>query len=275
MDAARRDFTMNALYADAMGNLIDPLGGLEDAKSQRLKFIGIASGRIEEDYLRILRFFRFWAWYGDPNLGIDPDGLAACAGLQPGLDGVSKERIGAELLKLLAAPHPAPALAAMEATGILMRIIPGATARGVALLVELENDAKPDALRRLALLGGENLQPQLRLSNAVAKHVQQLRYHGQNTDLALGHGFALGVDHGWSSWLLRCVWLEKTPTPEDWHAVTAGAQAKFPVSAEDLKDLFEGPALGGALKQAQAAWINSHMQLERAELIAQMRLEQE
>ena len=258
-----------------MGNLIDPLGGLEDAKSQRLKFIGIASGRIEEDYLRILRFFRFWAWYGDPNLGIDPDGLAACAGLQPGLDGVSKERIGAELLKLLAAPHPAPALAAMEATGILMRIIPGATARGVALLVELENDAKPDALRRLALLGGENLQPQLRLSNAVAKHVQQLRYHGQNTDLALGHGFALGVDRGWSSWLLRCVWLEKTPTPEDWHAVTAGAQAKFPVSAEDLKDLFEGPALGGALKQAQAAWINSHMQLERAELIAQMRLEQE
>ena len=275
VDAARRDFTMNALYADAMGNLIDPLGGLEDAKSQRLKFIGIASGRIEEDYLRILRFFRFWAWYGDPNLGIDPDGLAACAGLQPGLDGVSKERIGAELLKLLAAPHPAPALAAMEATGILMRIIPGATARGVALLVELENDAKPDALRRLALLGGENLQPQLRLSNAVAKHVQQLRYHGQNTDLALGHGFALGVDRGWSSWLLRCVWLEKTPTPEDWHAVTAGAQAKFPVSAEDLKDLFEGPALGGALKQAQAAWINSHMQLERAELIAQMRLEQE
>ena len=275
VDAARRDFTMNALYADAIGNLIDPLGGLEDAKGQKLKFIGVASSRIAEDYLRILRFFRLWAWYGDPKMGIDPNDLAACAELQPGLDGISKERIGAELLKLLAAVHPAPALAAMEATGILMRIMPGATARGMAFLGELEHDATPDALRRLALLGGENLQPQLRLSNAVAKHVQQLRYHGQNTDLALGHGFALGVDHGWSSWLLRCVWLEKTPTPEDRHAVTAGAQAKFPVRAEDLKDLFEGPALGAALKQAQAAWVNSHMQLERAELIALMRLQQE
>ena len=274
VDAARRDFTMNALYADSMGNLIDPLSGLEDAKTQRLKFIGIASSRILEDYLRILRFFRFWAWYGDPKQGIDSDGLAACAELQSGLDGISKERIGAELLKLLAAPHPAPALAAMEATGILMRIMPGATARGMALLDDLEHNAPPDALRRLALLGGKNLQQQLRLSNAMVKNVQQLRYHGKNTDLALGHGFALGADHGWSSWLLRCVWLEKAPTPEDWSAIKAGAQAKCPVRAEDLKDLFKGPALGAALKQAQVAWINSHMLLGRVELIAELRLQQ-
>ena len=272
-DAARRDFTMNALYADATGNLIDPLGGLEDAKSHKLRFIGDADGRIAEDYLRILRFFRFWAWYGDPDQGIDADGLAACAQLQSGLDVISKERIGSELLKLLAAPNPAPALAAMEATGILAHILPGASVRGMALLVEAEKGLEPNVLRRLAMLGGDTLQANLRLGNAAARQVGQMRHHGQNSDMALAHGFALGAEHGWSSWLLRSVWLEQMPTVEDRLAVSAGAIAICPVKAVDLKGLFEGPALGAALRQAQAAWMASHMQLEKRELIMRLRAE--
>ena len=272
-DAARRDFTMNALYADATGNLIDPLGGLEDAKSHKLRFIGDADGRIAEDYLRILRFFRFWAWYGDPDQGIDADGLAACAQLQSGLDVISKERIGSELLKLLAAPNPAPALAAMETTGILAHILPGASVRGMALLVEAEKGLEPNVLRRLAMLGGDALQVNLRLGNAAARQVGQMRHHGQNSDMALAHGFALGAEHGWSSWLLRSIWLEQMPTVEDRLAVSAGAIAICPVKAVDLKGLFEGPALGAALRQAQAAWMASHMQLEKPELIMQLRAE--
>lgn len=268
VDAARRDFTMNALYADVLGNLIDPLGGLEDVKRHRLRFIGDAGSRISEDYLRILRFFRFWAWYGDPDQGIDPEGLAACAELKFGLDLISKERIGVEFLKLLSAPNPAPALSAMEATGILAHIFPGATARGMALLVEAEQGAEPDGLRRLALLGGEAPQTHLRLSNAALKHVEKLRHHGQNSDLPLAHGFALGAEHGWSSWLLRSAWVEQMPAYEDWQAISAGALATFPIKAVDLKGLFEGPELGAALRQAQQAWLESHMKLEKPELIA-------
>ncbi|KKL69329.1 hypothetical protein LCGC14_2116050, partial [marine sediment metagenome] len=101
-DAARRDFTMNALYAGRSGTILDPLGGLDDLRSGHLRFIGTAEARIREDYLRILRFFRFTAWYGDPALGIDGEGLAACAALADGIARLSAERVGAEMLKLLA-----------------------------------------------------------------------------------------------------------------------------------------------------------------------------
>ncbi|MGC1488809.1 MAG: CCA tRNA nucleotidyltransferase, partial [Albidovulum sp.] len=101
-DAARRDFTMNALYADHAGQVIDPLGGLPDLQARRVRFVGGPQDRIREDYLRILRFFRFHARYGDPALGLDADGLAACAELADGIKTLSRERIGHEMRKLLA-----------------------------------------------------------------------------------------------------------------------------------------------------------------------------
>ena len=111
--------------------------------------------RIAEDYLRILRFFRMTAWYGDPAGGLDADGLAACAAGQEGLDGLSRERVGAEVTKLLAAPDPAPAVAAMAATGILARVLPGADPAALAPLVHLEGGraaalAAPPRRARLA-----------------------------------------------------------------------------------------------------------------------------
>ena len=127
-DAARRDFTMNALYARPNGTVVDPLGGLPDLLARRVIFVGDATARIREDYLRILRFFRFHAWYADPNAGIDAEGLAACAALADGLRQLSRERVSAEMIKLLGAPDPAPAVAAMAQAGILARILPGAMA---------------------------------------------------------------------------------------------------------------------------------------------------
>ena len=105
-DAARRDFTMNALYARPDGTLVDPLGGLPDLRAGRVRFVGDPARRIAEDYLRILRFFRIHAWYGDPAAGLDPDGLAACAAARDGLARLSRERVGAEMRKLLAGARP-------------------------------------------------------------------------------------------------------------------------------------------------------------------------
>ena len=269
-DAARRDFTMNALYAEASGHVIDPLDGLDDAKARRLRFIGEPQARIAEDYLRILRFFRFWAWYGDPLEGVDAQALAACAALQSGLERISKERIGAELLKLLAAADPAPALSAMEASGILGRVLPGASARSVSLLVDLEQGLAPDALRRLACLGGEVVQDCLRLSNLQARRVEALRFHGQNTSKALAHGYALGAAPGWSSWLLRAAWTEQRVTAVEQEAVRRGAQSVCPVSAVDLMLKYHGPALGAALKRAQDIWIALDMQLTKDEILVHL-----
>ncbi|MGA1761162.1 MAG: CCA tRNA nucleotidyltransferase, partial [Paracoccaceae bacterium] len=128
-DAARRDFTMNALYADAAGNIIDPLGGLGDLRARHLRFVGIPQDRIREDYLRILRFFRFTAYYGDPDLGFDADALDAIARNLDGLPKLSRERVGSEMTKLLSALDPAPAVAAMRACGVLTALLDGADDR--------------------------------------------------------------------------------------------------------------------------------------------------
>ena len=174
-DAARRDFTMNALYARRDGTVIDPLGGLPDLLARRLRFVGNADARIREDYLRILRFFRFHAIYGDPEGGIDAEGLAACARHAPAISGLSAERIGAEMRKLLAAEDPAPSVAAMERAGVLAQILPGGDARFLAVLVHLEGGLPPRWLRRLAVLGGEDVTDRWRLSRAESRDLGHIR----------------------------------------------------------------------------------------------------
>ncbi|NRB04003.1 MAG: CCA tRNA nucleotidyltransferase, partial [Rhodobacteraceae bacterium] len=148
-DALRRDFTMNALYADQTGRVIDPTGGLPDARAGRIRFIENPHDRIREDHLRILRFFRFSAWYGNADLGFDADVLAAIADLSDGVLDLSKERVGQEMLKLLVAPNPVPAVAAMSQIGVLSKILPGADPQFLGPLVHLEEQSgtQPDPLR--------------------------------------------------------------------------------------------------------------------------------
>lgn len=148
-DAARRDFRLNALYADRAGVVFDPTGaGVEDALAGRVVFVGDANRRIEEDYLRILRFFRFFAWYGRTEP--DAEGLAACAAHAEGLSRLSAERVSKELLKLLAAPDPRPAVAAMRSAGVLDRLIPAvASSLAFEAIVGISNDP---VLRLSALL---------------------------------------------------------------------------------------------------------------------------
>ena len=163
-DAGRRDLTMNALYANFDGDVFDPVGGLEDLLARRLKFIGSAQERIQEDFLRSLRYFRFYAWYGRNEVGPDQDALNAISSNLHGIDTVSKERIGSETLKLLSAPDPAPAVGLMAASGVLGKILPGSDATALGPLVHLEAGLHPDPIRRLASICADQPSGYLRLS---------------------------------------------------------------------------------------------------------------
>lgn len=177
-DAARRDFTMNALYADpADGTITDYFDGLADLAAGRVRFIGDPLQRIAEDHLRILRFFRFHARFGAT---IDPDGLEACAARANDLMALSRERIAAELLKLLVARRAMPVLALMVERDILRAVLPEIDAAGVARAAALAQreaaaSVAPDAIRRLAALlrpeDADAVGARLKLSNADRKRL--------------------------------------------------------------------------------------------------------
>jgi poly(A) polymerase len=287
-DAARRDFTMNALYADPAGEVFDPLGGLPDLLARRVRFIGAPEDRIREDYLRILRFFRFFAWHGDPADGLDPDGLAACAALSQGIEALSRERVGAEMKKLLAAPDPAPAVAGMAASGVLAQVLPGAAPHALAPLVHLEGaiGAGPDWRRRAgALMAGQGA-AQIAGQGAAqgaGQIAQAWRLSKQETKgltalvAALEEGEAPAIAawrHGavpaFGAALIAAAGLGAMP-PADLEAeIARGAAARFPLTAAALmrRGHAEGPALGAALARAQAAWIASDLTAGSPDLIA-------
>lgn len=268
-DAARRDFTMNALYADAGGRIVDPLGrGIDDLRARRVRFVGDADARIREDYLRILRFFRFHAWYGDPGVGMDADALAACAANAAGTETLSRERVGHEMRRLLAAPDPAPAVAAMQATGVLARILPGADARALGPLVHLEPPYAPDWIRRLAVLGGEEAEERLRLSRAEARRLADLREGLAGPAGPAEIAYRQGAPAARDVVLLRGALLGALP-PTGWEdAVARGASAAFPVCAADLMPGVSGPALGQRLREIEDRWIASGFELSREQLLA-------
>ncbi|WP_431978972.1 CCA tRNA nucleotidyltransferase [Shimia aestuarii] len=269
-DARRRDFTMNAIYARPNGEVVDPLGGLEDLRARRVRFIDDADQRIREDYLRILRFFRFHAFYGDRDNGMDADALAAIAANSSGIETLSNERIGAEMLKLLSAPDPAPSVAAMRACGALGWIFSGADDRALAPLVHLEALVKADVdpVRRLAALGGQGVEEALRLSKKASKRLAEYR-----NGIALGAGpaelgYRYGVERALSIILLRSALLE-TPMPEDCVSdIKRGAGSVFPIQPADLMPSYEGAALGRELKKLEALWVQSDFTLGRTELLS-------
>ena len=266
-DARRRDFTMNALYADQTGEVHDPIGGLPDLEARRIRFIEDAGTRIREDFLRSLRFFRFHAWYGDPAQGFDDEAIAAIAGHVDGLATLSRERIGAEVLKLLAAPDPAPAVAGMKSTGVLRAIMPGSDDQALAPLVHLEGLAgvAPDALRRLAVLGGEDLRIGLRLSRKDAARLADIR---ASTGLPIREaGYRLGAATARDGHLVAAA---SAGVLVDHEALEAGADAAnrtFPIRAADLMPDFVGPRLGRVMARLEQEWIESGFSLSREELL--------
>ena len=263
---------MNALYARPDGAIVDPLGGLDDLRARYLRFIDVAEDRICEDYLRILRFFRFHAHYGNPEGGLDAEGLAAIAANAGGLETLSAERVGSEMRKLLLAPNPSQSLASMVQCGVLARVLPGAEARFLPVLVHLEEQAglAPDAMRRLTCLSGEGLKDRLRLSNGEAKHLDQLREALADTAGDAELAYRLGADRARDVALLRAAMTDgKMPDGLE-KRLELGDQARgtFPVKAQDLMPSLQGAALGARLKELEARWIASGFALTKEELLA-------
>jgi poly(A) polymerase len=266
-DAARRDFTINALYIAADGTVIDPLGGLPDIAACRVRFVGDAGARIREDYLRILRFFRFSAIYGDASIGFDAETLAACADHLDGIDTLSRERVGQEMRKLLAAADPAPALAAMAQTGVLARVLAGADARFIAPLVHLEVGHPRGFIARLALIGGQDVGAGLRLSRAEMAMLETIRGELSSDLTAAALGWRHGLDLAGDIIFARAALMGQGP-PQHWHSdIQRGVAAACPVTAADFMPRLTGPDLGRALRDATARWLASDLRAAKADLI--------
>ena len=268
-DALRRDLTINALYADAEGRVIDPLGGLPDLHARRVRFIGDAEERIREDYLRILRFFRFLAWYAPRGSEPDRTGIAACRELAPGLARLSRERVTDEVRKLLAAPDPVPAVAAMEEAGVLARLLPGARTRVLARLVEAERAAGAPAswINRLSALACGDWRSAFRFSrreSAAVRRVQSLAAkplrHGE---AAYRHGFDAALGGALVGAALRAEALPPGLAGD----LELGSRARFPVAAADLAPRYAGRELGDRLRELEKRWIASGFALGRDELL--------
>ena len=281
-DASRRDFTMNALYADTDGTVHDLLGsGVSDALARRVRFIGSASDRIQEDYLRILRLFRFHAHYGEG--GMEPDALVACAGLTGGLETLSRERVGSELLKMLAAPKLALSLDMMEQTGVLVKVLPTARqATPMAAMEALERrfGVSPDAMRRLALItrGGDprDTGRALRLSNENMVDLRARRASStliESTEDARRLGYERGEAAGKDTLFIQHAEDGSTPDVKVIKALDEGADQKMPVSSKDLMavGVDAGPELGEMLKKVEKLWVDSDFVMDKATLIGEAR----
>ncbi|MFD0982199.1 CCA tRNA nucleotidyltransferase [Tropicimonas aquimaris] len=269
-DARRRDFTMNAIYCDRYGEIVDPLNGMPDLRARRLRFVGRATERVKEDYLRILRFFRFSAWYADPEQGIDPESLAACAANVDGLGRISAERIGAEMTKLLSAPDPSQAVSVMQTTGVLGAILPGSDVTALPILVhlELQTGQRPDPVLRLAALGGEDVANRLRLSKADARRLEAIGAAARSGQRAGELGYRLGARDGAAAVLLHSALLGVTVPEMALEEAAAGAAAEFPITARDLMPRFHGRTLGDEMKARERRWIDSGFRLGREDLLA-------
>jgi poly(A) polymerase len=285
-DAERRDFTINALSASRDGTVYDYVGGLADLAERRVHFIGEPKQRIEEDYLRILRFFRFHAAYGTSDHPY-AEGIAACIAGRDGLDALSRERVRMEVMKLVVAPHAVPTLISMADAGLLLRVL-----GGVGYLAGFENMAKveaaiglpPDPVRRLGALGvliaedAERLAQKLRLHNVEHERLASMAEGWRRISSGFGEPAARALlyrlgpqaftDHALLGWARSAASVSDT----EWHALATLPQRwtapVFPLKAADFikRGVEKGPALGETLRRAEADWIAAGFPSEQAAL---------
>jgi tRNA nucleotidyltransferase/poly(A) polymerase len=275
-DAERRDFTMNALYAGRDGTIYNHVGGLADLEQRRVRFIGDPATRIAEDYLRILRFFRFHAAYGEPGPP-DPAGLSACIAARTGLETLSRERVRMEMLKLLVAKHAVPALVSMSEAGLLVAVLGGVPLlASFANMVKLEHELAlvADPVRRLGALSvsttedAERLRERLRLANTEYERLASMADGWWHISAATGMQDAraliyrigagefrdralLAWSRAWNEGVADARWHDLVLLPDRWTAPV------FPLKAADFlaRGIVKGPALGAALRAAEETWI--------------------
>ncbi|MCB8838276.1 CCA tRNA nucleotidyltransferase [Aurantimonas sp. VKM B-3413] len=302
-DAERRDFTINALYATAAGEVVDLVGGTADIESRTLRFIGDAETRIREDYLRILRFFRFFAWYGAGR----PDalGIRASARLKDGMQGLSAERVWAELKKLLAAPDPSRALLWMRQAGVLTQVLPESERWGIDTIhplvaAEAAFGWPADPLLRLAAIVPPD-------AARLAELANRLRFSNADRDRLLAYAHAEPVDAGVTeaSLTARLYFGDRQAIVDRLRLAVAAGRAKaeagggaleelaalthrlsmaegfkapaFPLSGEDLRKagVTPGPQMGRMLDKLKRDWVESGFVLGPEALLAEVATKKE
>lgn len=296
-DAQRRDFHLNALYADASGQVFDPTGqGLEDLRARRVRFVGDAGPRIREDYLRILRFFRFSAWYGDGPLS--PEGLGACTAEKAGLASLSAERVWKELKRLLAAPDPRRAMRAMSEAGILAICLPEIGAASATPLTALEaliesdfdHHFVPDPLLRLAALlpeGGweaaQRLGTRLRLSRQETDRLCAALRPGARIVSFLSprevRRALYGMGREAFADQVRLAWARqaRAKAVPQWRALLALAgswtRPHLPLSGEEIlaAGAPKGPLVGKVRDEVEAWWIDCDFPDDRLALVERLK----
>ncbi|MBS0222637.1 MAG: CCA tRNA nucleotidyltransferase [Proteobacteria bacterium] len=277
-DAARRDFTFNALYADPDGTLYDPFEGRADLATGRVRFIGDADRRIAEDRLRVLRFFRFHAWYGRPP--VDALGFDACRRNAGTLGALSGERVSKELLRLLEAPAPVDALEAMAEAGALDRWLPE-YAGTVRLRALIARETRPDKLRRLAAIlpadaDATTIGKRLKLSTQESLRLGVMLAHDPVLDLA-------GGPRAWRAGIYRLgtrLYVDRlllaVDTPGDWRGALALAESwtppELPVSGGDALELglAPGPRIGALISAVEDWWVAGDFAAGRAACLAEL-----
>jgi poly(A) polymerase len=293
LDAARRDFTINALYANPDGSIFDPLNARADLENRRVRFVGDPHQRIQEDFLRILRFFRFFARFGD---GLpESDSLEACISERAGLTRLSRERIGHEIMRLLVARNAAPTIAIMAEHGLLTQVLPIAPiTERLSAYVEIEEqiaDGRADPAMRLGALAvaveedATRLQTALRLSNPEfdallfwARTIRDLRAMSETTgrpreDRELK---ALLYRNGPRNYARRLM-IEACLRRESCNEATLARdlelpghwpRPEFPISGRDLLELGvpPGPAIGDWLSKLETEWVEADFSLSDDEL---------
>ncbi|MDX8482990.1 CCA tRNA nucleotidyltransferase [Mesorhizobium sp. VK24D] len=295
LDAERRDFTINALYAEADGTVVDLVGGVADIEARRLRFIGDPEARIREDYLRILRFFRFFAWYGDGRP--DAEGLKACARLKDGLGRLSAERVWSELKKLFSAPDPSRALLWMRQAGVLSAVLPESEKWGIDAihgLVRTEKDlgwAADPMLRLEAIVPPDAarmkmLAERLRFSNGEGQRLRcwalTVPPDSKATETEFSKKLYFGDCDGFLDRLRLALAAARGRAIEDNQAMMeAGGYSRllnfalkwerpvFPIKGADLTGLgaSPGPKLGATLKNLEREWVDSGFTMDRGALL--------
>lgn len=290
-DAQRRDFRFNALYADIHGRVYDPTGeGMNDAREGRVVFVGDPEARIREDYLRILRFFRFHAWYGRGEA--DHDALAACEALKGGIETLAAERIQKELLKLLAAEDPRPALRLMAATGVLSAILPFVRSLGRfegLMTIETEQLFQSDPELRLAALipddpgiAGQAAE-RLRLSNALKERLVQAAgasprivswMSPRETRRAV---YALGLKTFSDRVKLAWAASDRSAATPQWRGLLALGESwtppALPLTGEEIlrAGVPKGPLVGQVMREVELWWIDQDFIEDKFSIIERLK----
>lgn len=284
-DAFRRDFTINALYASLDGEIFDYATGVQDLIAGKVRFMGQARQRIAEDYLRVLRLFRFHAWYGKGD--IDAEALRAAVEAKDKLAQLSAERVAKEMLRLLEANNPCPVLRVMAATAILSQLLPGALqlARLERLVkIDADNLYPPDPILRLAALmpdtreAAHAVSDRLKLSNADRMRLEQaLSDDSIGANLSARHARALlyrtGVGRFRDKVMLKWAASPQSASALPWRMLLQMAdnwqRPRFPLSGRAVIEagIGEGPDVGRILAQVEDWWVGGDFVAEEGALL--------